>query len=73
MITNERQYKITKSQLKKIEGAINSFNIKKTGKNVGSEILAKAELDALLSEQENLVKQISEYESGDILKGASRE
>ncbi len=63
MITNERQYKITKDQLRKMEDAINSFKVKKTG-NKESEILAKAELDALVSEQENLVKQISEYETG---------
>ena len=62
MITNERQYKITKNQLKKIEKSIDSFNIKKIGMSIGSEILAKAELDAVLSEQENLVKQIAEYE-----------
>jgi len=62
MITSERQYKITKNQLRKMEDAINSFKVKKTD-NKGSEILAKAELDALLSEQENLVKQISEYET----------
>lgn len=61
MITNERQYKITKSQLKKIEDAINSFKVEKTD-NKGSEILAKAELDALLSEQKNLITQLSEYE-----------
>lgn len=63
MITNERQYKITKNQLKKIREAINSFDIKKTAKSVKSEFLVKAELDALLSEQENLAMQILEYEA----------
>lgn len=63
MITNERQYKITNVQLKRLEEAINSFDIKKVTARVKSELLAKAELDALRSEQENLAAQVLEYEA----------
>jgi HTH-type transcriptional regulator/antitoxin HigA len=63
MITNERQYKITKSQLKKLVEAINSFDIKRESTAVGSEIIAKAEYDAIQSEIENLNILIQEYET----------
>ena len=62
MITNDRQYKITNNQLKKIKEVVDSFDIKKVILSTKSKFLAKAELDALLSEQDNLTKQILEYE-----------
>jgi HTH-type transcriptional regulator/antitoxin HigA len=61
MITNERQYKITNNLINKIEEAINSFNKKKLNEENQSKVLIKAELDALLSERENLANQILEY------------
>jgi len=63
MITNERQYKISKHQLRKLEKTIDSFDHKKIIAKVKSEFLVKAEFDALLSERENLVGQILEYET----------
>lgn len=63
MITNERQYKITNAQLKRFEKAIDSFSIKKVTVRLKSKLLAKAELDALRSEQENLAAQLLEYET----------
>lgn len=70
MITNERQYKITKSQLTFLYNAASSFNIRKKTEQIGSEILAKAELDSLNSEIEILEKQIYDYEN---LKSSSKQ
>ena len=62
MISNERQYKITKNQLKFIQKAIVNFDLHNVAKNVGSSILAQAELEGLMSEENILTKQIEEYE-----------
>ena len=70
MITNERQYRITKAQLARIREAIEAFDIHEASRRVGSSRLAKAELDALESEQEVLATQLRDYDSlksGDIL------
>jgi len=63
MITNERQYRITGAQLEKLRKAIDDFNIKYIIKQTKSKILAKAELEALRSEYENLAMQMYEYET----------
>lgn len=63
MITNERQYKITKAQRVKFQEAIESFDIESTEAKTNSILLAKAELDALTSEMEVLTDQIKEYET----------
>ncbi|MHC1781233.1 MAG: helix-turn-helix domain-containing protein [Anaerolineaceae bacterium] len=63
MITNERQYKITKSQCVKLAQALSNLNGNENARQLGSEILAKAERDALISEMEVLESQIKEYES----------
>jgi HTH-type transcriptional regulator/antitoxin HigA len=63
MITNERQYKITKSQLGLLQKAIVSFDIKIKTQQIGSEILAVAEFEALKSEMEVLENQVKEYET----------
>lgn len=63
MITNERQYRITKAQVEKFKTAIGSFDIKTATKQMKSKILAKAELEALRSEYENLSSQLHEYET----------
>jgi len=63
MITNERQYRITSGQLEKLKVAVNNFDIKTTTERTKSKILAKAELEALKSEFENLSLQMKEYEA----------
>jgi len=78
MITNERQYRITSSQVEKLKTAIDDFDIKSVIKQTKSKVLAKVELDALRSEYENLSMQLHEYEtlkSGtvEILKASSLE
>ena len=62
MITNERQYKITKQQRLKLNRALKDFNSKEVEQRVGSKILAAAELNVLKSEIEILSDQLSEYE-----------
>lgn len=62
MITNERQYLITKRQLRKLRKAIRDFDVKAVAEHLGSEILAKAELNALKSEEISLSNQVKEYE-----------
>ncbi len=73
MITNERQYQITKKQREKLQKAINSFDIKESMDRTASSILKKAELEALTSEFEILSEQVREYEAlksgaGEIVK-----
>lgn len=63
MITNERQYRITSVQLEKLKTAIDTFEIKAATERTKSKILAKAELEALRSEYENLSMQLLEYET----------
>lgn len=63
MITNERQYRITCVQLKKLKESIESFDINDNDRKTKSKLLAKAELDALQSEFENLSLQVQEYEA----------
>ena len=63
MITNERQYRITSAQLEKLKTAIDTFEIKAATERTKSKILAKAELEALRSEYENLSMQLLEYET----------
>jgi HTH-type transcriptional regulator/antitoxin HigA len=63
VITNERQYKITKGQLAKLYEEIEEFVLDEVAKRIGSEILAKAELDGLKSEIDVLEAQLQEYES----------
>ena len=62
MITNERQYKITKRQLAGIQQAIKEFNLQEVTERINSAVLAKAELEALQSEADVLENQIKEYE-----------
>jgi len=62
MITNERQYRISRAQLKKLRDAARDFDIEETAKYPKSLVLAKAELGALTSEVDNLKAQVKEYE-----------
>jgi HTH-type transcriptional regulator / antitoxin HigA len=63
MITNERQYRITKRELVKLKRAIVNFNLRYTAEQIDSDILVAAEIDALKSEMEILEDQIIEYEN----------
>jgi HTH-type transcriptional regulator/antitoxin HigA len=63
MITNERQYRITKAQIEKFKAAIGDFDIKAATERTKSKILARAELAALHSEYEILSLQLHEYET----------
>lgn len=63
MITNERQYKITKSQFGYLQEAIAKFDLREKTEKIGSEVLAVAELEALKSEVDILKNQLAEYES----------
>lgn len=61
MIANERQFRITRAQHAKLLEAIRGFDLNAVSRRVGSEILAKAQLDALQSEAESLDAQLQEY------------
>ena len=63
MITNERQYRITSTLLKRLKKAIGDFDVKASTERTKSKILARAELDALRSEYESLTLQLQEYET----------
>lgn len=63
MITNERQYRITKAQIEKFKTTIGDFDIKAATEQTKSKVLAKAELEALRSEYEKLSSQLHEYET----------
>jgi HTH-type transcriptional regulator / antitoxin HigA len=62
MITNERQYKITKAALDRLDESIKAFDLQKAHATAGSKTLAKAHLDALASERQVLADQLREYE-----------
>jgi len=63
VITNERQYKITNSQLAKLREGVSEFDLEEVAKRLRSKALAKAELDGLKSEIEILESQLQEYEN----------
>jgi HTH-type transcriptional regulator/antitoxin HigA len=63
MITNERQYRITKAQIERFKASIGAFDIKAAAERTKSKVLAKAELAALNSEYEVLSLQLHEYEA----------
>jgi HTH-type transcriptional regulator/antitoxin HigA len=67
VITNQRQYKISKAALAKLGTHIDSLPKAKT--TVGARF-AKAELDALESERQILVEQLAQYEALRAAKGA---
>ena len=62
MITNERQYKITKSALAQLDESIKRFDIENASKSIGNRTLAEAELRGLESEREVLSDQLKDYE-----------
>ncbi|MBA7706189.1 hypothetical protein ES703_115038 [subsurface metagenome] len=63
MITNERQYRITKAQLSKLREAVKAFDVDEAAKCTGSKVLAQEELKALKSEEEILSEQLREYDT----------
>ena len=63
MITNERQYKISKTALAKLRAHIESFDAPKVARATGHAQFAEAELHALESESEILAENIAEYEA----------
>ncbi|MBP7052549.1 MAG: helix-turn-helix domain-containing protein [Phycisphaerae bacterium] len=78
MIMNERQYRISRVQTEKLRSLVDSFDVKAATQRLRSDVLAKAELDALRSQYEDLAQQIQEYEtlkSGtvEVLKASSLE
>jgi HTH-type transcriptional regulator/antitoxin HigA len=62
MITNERQYKISRRKLAELRQAITDFDTKAIAEQTGSDILVAAELEALKSEEQLLASQVGEYE-----------
>ena len=61
MITNERQYRITKSQAEKFADALSSVVESEPDDKIHP-LLRKAEIDALESQLADLSQQIQEYE-----------
>jgi HTH-type transcriptional regulator/antitoxin HigA len=64
MITNDRQYKISKTVLRQFQEAIQNFDLEEAKAEVGGDkVLAEAQLRALESEFEIVSEQIKEYEA----------
>jgi len=63
MITNERQFRISKAQLEKLRSSAAAFNIHEAAKRSSSSVLAHAELAALQSQIDELAEQVSDYEA----------
>lgn len=62
MITNERQYRITRNQASKFELAIREFDDESTRRKKVDPKMLEAERDALKSQLESLNEELSEYE-----------
>jgi len=72
MIKNDRQFKITKNQLKKFEETLEI--LKNTDTSEIHPLFAKAQLDSIESQIESLKREIKEYEAiknGDIINFTS--
>ncbi len=63
MITNERQYKITKTQVGEFRSAIDNFDLDEIIGGGVHPMIAKAQLDQLKSEYGSLSEQLEEYDS----------
>jgi HTH-type transcriptional regulator/antitoxin HigA len=63
MITNERQYKISKAALAKLDQSIARFDLAEARAAIGNMQLAEAQLQALESERELLSSQITDYQT----------
>jgi HTH-type transcriptional regulator / antitoxin HipB len=62
MISNERQYKITKAQIKKFESAIDELKKSPLASDENQKIRYQAHLDSLNSQLEELHEEVEEYE-----------
>jgi ribosome-binding protein aMBF1 (putative translation factor) len=62
MIKNERQYRITKAQAAKLEGALESFSAQSADDRKTHPRLVKAQADALRSQLASLLSELREYE-----------
>ena len=62
MITNERQFKIAKTQMEKFKLSIINFDLEELVKSGTERLIAQAQLDQMQSEYEVLFEQIKEYE-----------
>lgn len=71
MITNERQYKISKAALAKLRTHIERFDSREMGRSTGDVRFAKAEMEALQSESQTLAEHLAEYEALRAGRGAS--
>ena len=61
MITNDKQYKVTKEQVEKFQREIDNFNAQeKAGVNP---ILIRSEESALESQKQTLLQEIQDYEN----------
>lgn len=63
MITNERLFRISKTQLAKLRNSAETFDFDAVSKRCGSPILAQAELDALKSQIGEIAEQVQEYQA----------
>lgn len=62
MVTNERQYKITKAQAQKFLEAINNYDINNVINDGVHPLIAQAQLDQMRSEYDVLIGQLHEYD-----------
>lgn len=62
MIRNERQYNITKAQIKKFESAIDELKNSSLASDNNQKIRYQAHLDSLSSQFEELSEEVEEYE-----------
>jgi HTH-type transcriptional regulator/antitoxin HigA len=63
MITNDRQFRISKAQLGKLRDSATAFDLAEATARIGSQVLAKAELEALKSQIGEIAEDIREYEA----------
>lgn len=63
MITNEKQYRITRGEAERFKAAIGDYDIDAAVRDGTHPQIALAQREQLLSEHENLVDQIREYEA----------
>jgi len=63
MITNDRQFRISKAQLERFRASVKAFDLAEATGRIGSSVLAKAELAALQCQIDEIAEDIREYEA----------
>lgn len=63
MITNERQYKITKAQIEKFKQIIELLKKESISEDRNTQLLQKVQKDAILSQIGDFEDEIREYEA----------